>query len=184
MAANPDHVQVSDLARALIQAGRLREADAEALLTQAAAANIGFIDQLIASRKATALEIPRFAADTFGYPLLDLSAFETVNIAKDAIDRKLIAAHKVVPLHKRGNRISVAVSDPTNLRALDEIRFQTGLTVDPVIVELNKLAPLAAKLSERNLIPTPTSTPRRGVRSAQPPPGPSVRPAPGRGATP
>jgi type IV pilus assembly protein PilB len=147
MAAMPS-TSLSGLARALVQAGRLKEAEAEALLTQAGAANQSFIEQLVASKKATALEVARFASETFGYPLLDLSAFDDSHIPKDAIDRKLIAAHRVVPLHKRGNRISVAIADPTNLRALDEIRFQTGLTVDLVIVEATKLAPFAAKLSE------------------------------------
>jgi type IV pilus assembly protein PilB len=66
----------------------------------------------------------------------------------DAIDRKLIATHKVIPLNKRGNRLSVAIADPTNLRALDEIRFQTGLAVDPIVVEHPKLAPLVAKYAE------------------------------------
>jgi type IV pilus assembly protein PilB len=148
MAANPDNVQISGLARAMVQAGRIREAEAESLLAQAASSNSSFIEQLVATKRATALEVARFAADTFGYPLLDLSTFEPANFPKDAIDRKLIATHKVLPLHKRGNRISVAVADPTNLRALDEIRFQTGLTVDPVIVEAPKLLPLAAKMSE------------------------------------
>jgi len=60
----------------------------------------------------------------------------------------LIATHKVIPLNKRGNRLSVAIADPTNLRALDEIRFQTGLAVDPIVVEQSKLAPLVAKYSE------------------------------------
>jgi type IV pilus assembly protein PilB len=147
MAAMPS-TSLSGLARALVQAGRLKEAEAEALLTQAGTANQSFIEQLVASKKATALEVARFASETFGYPLLDLSAFDDSHIPKDAIDRKLIAAHRVVPLHKRGNRISVAIADPTNLRALDEIRFQTGLTVDLVIVEATKLAPFAAKLSE------------------------------------
>jgi type IV pilus assembly protein PilB len=54
----------------------------------------------------------------------------------------------VVPLHKRGNRLAIAIADPTNLRALDEIRFQTGLALDPVIVEENKLGPLVTRLSE------------------------------------
>jgi len=56
--------------------------------------------------------------------------------------------HQVVPLTKRGNRIAVALADPTNLRALDEIRFQTGLAVDPVVVEASKLAPIVLRLSE------------------------------------
>ena len=148
MAANPQQSSLSGLARALVQAGRIKEAEAEALLTQAAATRTSFIEQLVNSRKATSTDIARFAADTFGYPLLDLNAFDDVHIQKTAIDRKLIAAHRVVPLHKRGNRLSIAIADPTNLRALDEIRFQTGMAVDPVIVDEGQLAPLVAKLSE------------------------------------
>lgn len=148
MAANPQQSSLSGLARALVQAGRLKEAEAEVLLTQSAANKTSFIEQLVSSKKASALEIARFAADTFGYPLLDLAAFDDVLIQKNAIDQKLIAAHRVIPLHKRGNRLAIAIADPTNLRALDEIRFQTGMAVDPVVVEEGKLAPLVAKLSE------------------------------------
>ena len=148
MAANPQQSSLSGLARALVQAGRIKEAEAELLLSQAAATRTSFIEQLVSARKATVTEIARFASDTFGYPLLDLSAFDDAHIQKTAIDRKLIAAHRVIPLHKRGNRLSIAIADPTNLRALDEIRFQTGMAVDPVIVEESQLAPLVAKLSE------------------------------------
>ena len=147
MATTSNTVPLSGLARALVQANRLKEAEAEALMTQAAAANLSFIEQLVAAKKLSALEIARFSSDTFGYPVLDFSTFDDALIPKDAIDRKLIAAHKVIPLHKRGNRISVAIADPTNLRAVDEIRFQTGLTVDLVIVEVTKLLPVVAKLS-------------------------------------
>ncbi|MBK1681180.1 type IV-A pilus assembly ATPase PilB [Rhodocyclus tenuis] len=148
MAANPQSAPLSGLARALVQAGRLKEAEAESLLTQAAASRTSFIEQMIAAKKASALEIARFAADTFGFPLLDLAAFDEAHLQQNAIDRKLIATHRVIPLYKRGNRLAVATADPTNLRALDEIRFQTGMAVDPVVVEENKLAPVVAKLSE------------------------------------
>ena len=148
MAATPQNSPLSGLARALVQAGRLKEAEAEELTQQALAAKLPLIDQIISARKASALEIAQFAAETFGYPLLDLAAFDEAHIPQDAIDRKLIATHKVIPLNKRGNRLSVAIADPTNLRALDEIRFQTGLTVDPIVVELPKLLPLVAKFSE------------------------------------
>jgi len=148
MVANPQQSPLSGLARALVQAGRLKEAEAEALLTQATATKTSFIEQIVNARRATALEIARFAAETFGYPLLDLAAFDDSHVQQNAIDRKLIAAHRVIPLHKRGNRLSIAIADPTNLRALDEIRFQTGMAVDPIIVEEGKLAPLVAKLSE------------------------------------
>jgi type IV pilus assembly protein PilB len=148
MAETTNSTLLSGLARAMVQAGRIKEGEAETLLQQAQASNGSFIDQLITAKKATASEIAKFAADTFGYPFMDLSSFDDAHIQKDAIDRKLIGTHKVIPLHKRGNRIAVAIADPTNLRAVDEIRFQTGLTVDLVIVELPKLLPIAAKMSE------------------------------------
>ncbi|HMV03947.1 MAG TPA: type IV-A pilus assembly ATPase PilB [Accumulibacter sp.] len=148
MAANPQSVPLSGLARALVQAERLKEAEAEAMLAQAAATRTSLIEQIVLAKKATFLEVARFAADKFGYPLLDLAAFDDALIQRNAIDRKLIASHRVVPLHKRGNRLAIAIADPTNLRALDEVRFQTGLAVDPVVVEDNKLSPLVAKLSE------------------------------------
>jgi type IV pilus assembly protein PilB len=148
MAATPQNPPLGGLARALVQAGQLKEAEAEQLLTQAHSSKTSLIEQIIASQKAGALDIARFVADTFGYPLLDLAAFDEAQIPSDAIDRKLIATHKVIPLNKRGNRLSVAIADPTNLRALDEIRFQTGLAVDPIVVEQSKLTPLVAKYAE------------------------------------
>lgn len=148
MAATPQNPPLGGLARALVQAGQLKEAEAEQLLAQAHSSKTSLIEQIIASQKAGALDIARFVADTFGYPLLDLAAFDEAHIPSDAIDRKLIATHKVIPLNKRGNRLSVAIADPTNLRALDEIRFQTGLAVDPIVVEHSKLAPLVAKYAE------------------------------------
>ncbi|MFZ2266634.1 MAG: type IV-A pilus assembly ATPase PilB [Azonexus sp.] len=148
MAATPQSTPLSGLARALVQAGQLKEAEAEQLISQAGAAKIPLIEQIIVSQKATALDIARFVAETFGYPLLDLASFDEAHIPATAIDRKLMATHKVIPLNKRGNRLSVAISDPTNLRALDEIRFQTGLAVDPIVVEHPKLLPLVSKFSE------------------------------------
>ena len=148
MAATPQNTPISGLARALVQAGRLKETEAEELMQQALAAKIPLIDQIIAAHKASASEIAIFSSETFGYPLLDLDAFNTDLIPKDAIDRKLVAAHRVVPLNKRGNRLSIAIADPTNLRALDEIRFQTGLAVDPIVVDHGKLMPLVAKVAE------------------------------------
>ncbi|HNJ76056.1 MAG TPA: ATPase, T2SS/T4P/T4SS family, partial [Azospira sp.] len=148
MAANPQQAPLSGLARALVQAGRLKEAEAEALLAQAAASGISFIEQAASSKKMTALQIATFASETFGYPLFDLSTFDDAHIPANAIDRKLIGTHKVIPLHKRGNRLAIATADPTNLRALDEIRFQTSMAVDPVVVEEPKLLPLVTKLSE------------------------------------
>ncbi len=148
MAATPQNSPLSGLARALVQAGRLKEAEAEELSRQASAAKTSLIEQLVSTNRASAADIAKFSAETFGYPLFDLDALDERHIPQDAIDRKLIATHKVIPLNKRGNRLSVAIADPTNLRALDEIRFQSGLSVDPIVVEQPKLLQLVGKYSE------------------------------------
>jgi type IV pilus assembly protein PilB len=147
MAANPQQIPLTGLARALVQAERIKESEAEALLSQASATQTTFISQLVNSKKLKAGEVAHFISETFGYPVLDLGAFDDAQILTTAIDPKLIATHRVIPLHKRGNRLSIAMADPTNLRALDEIRFQTGLAVDPVIVDESQLTPLVAKLA-------------------------------------
>ena len=150
MAASPTPSPLNGLARALIQAGRIGEAEAAALQTQADVSHTSFITELVGSRKATSLEVASFASETFGHPLLDLANFDLAHLPGNAIDHKLVATHRIVPLHKRGNRLAVALADPTNLRALDEIRFQTGLAVDPIIVEEEKLSPLVTKLAQTN----------------------------------
>ena len=148
MSATPQAAPLSGLARALVQAGRLKEAEAEQLLAQSNQDKVSLIESVISSKKISSMDLARFVADTFGYPLLDLSVYDETHIPANAIDRKLIATHRVIPLNKRGNRLSVAIADPTNLRALDEIRFQTGLGVDPIVVEHPKLLPLVTKYAE------------------------------------
>src|SRR5690606_22410089 len=94
-------------------------------------------------------EIAIAASQEFGVPLLDLDAFQPdLDVVKLVAD-KLLVKYRVLPLVKRGKRLFVGVSDPTNLQALDEIKFQTGLTVEAVVVEDDKLQKLAAKTLEQ-----------------------------------
>ncbi|THF61590.1 type IV-A pilus assembly ATPase PilB [Pseudothauera rhizosphaerae] len=148
MAANPQ-TALSGLARALVQHGRLSEADA--LSCAAGTGNgstNGFLIELAQRKLISTREVARFAAETFGYPLLDVAALDKSFVPRDAIDRKLTGKHQVVALGKRQNRLVVAIADPSNMRVLDEIRFQTGLQVDLVVAEADKLAKLAESLSE------------------------------------
>jgi type IV pilus assembly protein PilB len=140
---------LSGLARALVQQERLREAEAEAIAANAKPETGGFVGQLISMGRMSSRDIAVFASETFGYPLLDLDSFAEENIPRDAIDRRVIQNHNVLALLRRGNRLAVALADPTNLRALDEIRFQTGMTVDPVVVEGDKLSSMIGRLVER-----------------------------------
>jgi type IV pilus assembly protein PilB len=147
MAANPQ-TPLSGLARALIQHGRLSEADAIACTTAAGNAPNGFIQELARRKLIDNREVAHFAAETFGYPLFDIAALDQGSVARDAIDRKLMAKHQVVPLVKRQNRLVIATADPSNMRVLDEIRFQSGMQVEVVVAEADKLARLTERLSE------------------------------------
>ena len=133
---------LTGLARALVQQGRLRPDRAEALARKATQSNTLFVDELIGIGETIGLSptaIARFAAETFGHPLFDLSAIDADQLPKDTIDKKLVASLRVLALRKRGNRLAVGVSDPTNYQALDQIKFQTQLAVDIVVVEHDKL---------------------------------------------
>jgi len=133
---------LTGLARALVQQGRLRADRAEALARKATQSNTLFVDELVGIGETIGLSataIARFAADTFGHPLFDLSAIDAEQLPKDTIDKKLVSSLRVLALRKRGNRLAVGVSDPTNYQALDQIKFQTQLAVDIVVVEHDKL---------------------------------------------
>ncbi len=80
------------------------------------------------------------AADEFGSPMLNLSALTPSPTVKDVVDKKLITKHFALPIFKRGNRLFLAVADPTNLHGLDEIKFNTGLGTEAIVVEADKLA--------------------------------------------
>lgn len=148
MASNPQQIALSGLARALVQHGRLTEPQAIEIAEQAKASKQVFALELVQRGVMSGRDLARFCAETFGFPMLDIAAYDENQIPRDAIDRKLIAQHSVVPLAKRNNKLTVAIGDPTNLRALDEIRFQTGVAVDAIIVEVDKLAKLSQKLGE------------------------------------
>ncbi|MBL8383708.1 MAG: type IV-A pilus assembly ATPase PilB [Burkholderiales bacterium] len=139
---------LSGIARALVQGGHLAVPDAERLVSEAKAAGVTFVEQLISSKKMSAREIAQYCSEIFGYPLLDLSAYDPQQVLSDAIDRKLVQQHRVVALAKRGNRLSVAISDPTNKAALDQIKFQTSLAIDPVVVEDDKLGAILGTMAE------------------------------------
>jgi len=133
---------LTGLARALVQQGKLRPDRAENLARKALQAGTLFIEELVGAFEITGLSssvLAQFAAETFGHPLLDLSAIDIDQLPKDIIDRKLVAQLRVLALKKRGNRLAVAVSDPTAFQALDQVKFQTQLVIDVVVVEHDKL---------------------------------------------
>ncbi|MEW7849172.1 type IV-A pilus assembly ATPase PilB [Massilia aurea] len=139
---------LSGLARALVQANRLSAVQADMLHKKAAQEKVAFIDALLASGAIESRALAAFCAETFGYPLLDLSAFSVNVLPASAIDAKLMQAQRVIALAKRGNKLSVALSDPTNSQALDQIKFQSEATVEPVIVPHDALLALLAAIAK------------------------------------
>ena len=129
----------SGLPHRLIQQGLLDAESAQQILQQARQEKTSLVRQIVASGKLTARQVAGAVAEEFGDPILDLSSFQRDSLIKDLVDPKLINKHHVLPLYRRGSRLFVAVSDPTNLPALEEIRFNTGLNVETVIVEEDKL---------------------------------------------
>ena len=107
------------------------------------------VSWLVSHDIASARDIAVAAAQEFGMPLLDLDAVAPDVDTVRLVSEKLLAKHRILPLVKRGKRLHVAVSDPTILHAVDEIKFQTGLAIDAVVVEDDKLQRAVQKAIEQ-----------------------------------
>jgi len=137
MASEP--VPLSGLARRLVDEKILDAASAVKSTEAARRERTPFVTYLVSNGIADARTIAVSAAEEFGVPLMDLSAFDLDAVPKDLVKESLIRSHSALPLVRRGMRLFVAVSDPTNLQALDEIKFHTGVNTEAVLVEEDKL---------------------------------------------
>ena len=130
---------LNGLARRLVKDEVITEEQAKETFATAKRENVAFPLQLVNDGLSSALNIAKLASDEFGSPLLDLNSFNSEELPKDLVSPNLIEKHHVLPLFKRGNRLFIAASDPADLHAFDEIKFNTGLTIDAVLVEADKL---------------------------------------------
>ncbi|MFY3773591.1 MAG: type IV-A pilus assembly ATPase PilB [Marinobacter adhaerens] len=139
MSTNKTNVTLTGLARRFVDDGLLDEATAKDAFLQASQNRIPLITYLTQNNLADSSKLAFSAAMEFGVSVLDLSAFMTEMMPDKVVDEKLIRKHNALPLYKRGNRLFIAVSDPTNIQALDEIKFNTGLSTDGILVDDAKL---------------------------------------------
>ena len=130
---SPAGGQLIGLARQLVQNHLLDEAAAIKATEQARKNNLSFVAYLVENKLARDKDIARIAARSFNLPLFDLDALDIDSTTVRLVDAKLLRQHRVLPLYKRGSRLFVGVADPTNQRALEDIKFQTRLDVEPVI---------------------------------------------------
>jgi len=148
MASVISQTKLSGLARTLIQEKLLSEDEAKAIEDQARSTKTPFISQAIQSKKLSPLTIAETAAKAFGFPYLNLDAFNLDYLPPKKIDIKLMQSNRVMALHTRNNLLFVAVSDPTNIHALDSVQFQMGMNVSPIVVEDDKLGRMIEKIVE------------------------------------
>jgi type IV pilus assembly protein PilB len=140
MATEQSQFQPAGLAQRLVRDGLLSEQQAQAAHIESTRKRVPLIQYLVAESGLDSRSIAVAASQEFGVPLLDLDAIDRQTMPFTLVDEKLIRKHRVLPIHRRGNRLFLAVSDPTNDRALEEVRFNTGLAADAILVEEAKLA--------------------------------------------
>ena len=140
MATNPNNTitqpgsQLTGLARQLVLNHLLDEAAAIKAFDQARRDNVPFVAYLVDSKLARDKDIARLAARSFNLPLFDIDAMEIDKAVVQLVDEKLLRRHHALPLFKRGRRLFVGISDPTNQRVLEDVKFQTRLDIEPVII--------------------------------------------------
>jgi type IV pilus assembly protein PilB len=138
-ANSTSRTSLGGLAQRLVQDGLVEEAVMQDALARAKEKRVNLVTHLVISNLASARDIAISASNEFGVPLLDLDSVALDQDAIRAVNDKLLQKHRVLPLMKRGKRLFLAVADPTNLHALDEIRFQTSMSIEFVVVEDDKL---------------------------------------------
>lgn len=139
MATPATKLPISGLARSLVKEGLLSEADAHVHYDESLKKRMPIVRYLVANKIIDSLTIAKTVSKEFGLPLFDLNAIALGNLPLKLVNEKLIRQHHVLPLLKRGNRLFLAVSDPTCLQALDEIKFNTRLSTESIVVEDDKL---------------------------------------------
>ena len=136
---NSAHAPLNGLARRLVADNLLDAELAGKSIAQAKKEKIPLAQHLVNNGILDARTVARVASEEFGSPVFDLGALNTDSIPQKLVDDKLIRKHHTLPIAKRGNRLFLAVTDPTDLHALDEIKFNTGINTEAVLVEADKL---------------------------------------------
>ncbi len=148
MAVSTNKVHLSGLARKLVADGLMEEDVAQDAFQKAQKKKQPFVSYLVENKLAPGDKIALAAAREFGAALVDINCFELDSDVTKLLKEDMIKKHHALPLFKRGNRLYVALSDPTNLVALDEIKFAVGMSTEAILVEEDKLASTIVKVLE------------------------------------
>lgn len=129
----------SGFIRRLVEDGHVSATEMQTAIDHAKKAHQDIVPYLIGQLKLSSALIAELISLEFGEPLFDLNAYDTAQLPRELVEEKLVIKHRVLPLLQRGHVLFVGTSNPTNIDALDAIRFNSKLNVEPVIVEYDKL---------------------------------------------
>ncbi|MBC3876244.1 MULTISPECIES: type IV-A pilus assembly ATPase PilB [unclassified Undibacterium] len=141
-------VTTPGLARALMQGNLLTAAQTDTIVKKTQIDKTRFIDGLLQSNIISPRDLATFCSETFGYPLMDLSVINESLIPDKLVDPKLMQTQRLVPIAKKGNKLALAVSDPTNNSAFDQVKFQTSLGIELIMVQHDALLKMLEKISK------------------------------------
>lgn len=127
------------LSQQLIHAGVVSEAHMKTAQAEALQQQISLVSYLVDNKMANAYQVAKLLSQAFGDPLFDINVLDNDNIPKDLVDQKVVRKFNALPIFKRGQRLFVALSDPTRVDAIDAIAFNSQLSVETVVVEEDKL---------------------------------------------
>lgn len=139
MATATQKIALSGLPRRLVEDSLLSEEIAQKAILESAKKRQQFVSYLVENKLLDSQGIALSASQEFGVPLFQLEALDMSVAPIGLVDEKLIRIHHALPIFRRGNRLFLAVSDPTNIQGLDEIKFHTGLAIEAIVVEEQKL---------------------------------------------
>ena len=148
MATNKTTVALSGLARTLVRGGYIDQENAEKLFLESQKKRTPFVNLVVKNKVVSGATVATVAAKEFGMPIVAIDLVEIDPEVIKLVGNDLIKKHSALPIFKRGKRLTVAVSDPTNIQTLDEIKFATGLTAQAVVVEADKLSKKIEKVIE------------------------------------
>lgn len=148
MATAPTDVQLSGFTKYLVQEGLLVESEAIIHYQEAQKKKTPILSYLVANNLIDSKVVASKASNEYGVPFFDLDAIDLRSLPVNLVNEKLIHKHHALPLFKRGKSLFIALSDPTNLLGLDEIKFQSRLHPETILVEENKLVKAIEKALE------------------------------------
>lgn len=141
---------LSGLPRRLVEQNIISAQQAQEIFNKAKEDKTHFVGAAVAMGKVKPRVLALMASEEFGIPFLDLTAFDIELMPEDAVNKDLIEKHRVLPLFKRGNRLYIAQSDPSAVTAIDEIKFTTGMSVEPILVEEDRLSAAVERFMSAN----------------------------------